>query len=74
MPMTGHEPKRFSIKSPPCWCDSCVQVSKCSWFVVFVLFAAAVIGYTGTNNLLDNLKAGPHANTFAAALYIRVFL
>jgi hypothetical protein len=45
-----------------------------NWVLVIVLFAAAVIGYIGTNNLLDNLKTGPNSNTFTAALYIRVFL
>jgi len=45
-----------------------------NWLLVLMLLAAAVIGYTGTNNLLDNLKPGAYADTFGAVLYLRVFL
>lgn len=45
-----------------------------SWFLMIILMTAAVIGYLGTNNLLDNLKTGTYSNTFTAALYMRVFL
>ncbi len=45
-----------------------------NWFLSVVLVVAALIGYVGTNNLLDNLKEGAHSNTFTAALDIRVFL
>jgi hypothetical protein len=45
-----------------------------NWFLSVVLVVAALIGYVGTNNLLDNLKEGAYSNTFTAALYIRVFL
>jgi hypothetical protein len=44
------------------------------WLLGIVLIAGALIGYTGTNNLLDNLERGPNANLFTAALYVRVFL
>jgi hypothetical protein len=44
------------------------------WFLLILLIVAGLIGYMGTNNLLDNLKPGPYSNTFTAALYVRVFL
>jgi hypothetical protein len=44
------------------------------WFLVAVLLIAVTIGYFGTNNLLDNLREGPHSNLFTAALYVRVSL
>lgn len=44
------------------------------WFFLLMLLVAGVIGYTGSNNLLDNLKSSPYSNMFTAALYVRVFL
>jgi hypothetical protein len=42
--------------------------------LAIVLIANAVVGYIGTNYLLDNLKEGPYADLFTTALCLRVAL
>ena len=44
------------------------------WLLAVILMVAVPIGYQGTSNMLDNLKLGPYADLFSAALYVRVAL